>query len=321
MNLEDYYLKFVKRYLLFLFSLFMFYSIFILLYFKDIVISIFLIFLSLLYLLIISVEKITVLFIKHLKSMTLVSFLLLTFTTSFLFLYTYKRAGVEYFYLCLLFTIPLFFNLKKDFLLIFFISFIICINFSVCLFCDCGFIITSRFLKNYYDFKLLKLINFFFLLAIFFIDMLFISQKDILISSLKVSRQNMYSDLKMLTKANKKLNNQISNLAIKEDDFHGVYNLAKDNSPLFMDKFDALFPHFRSELLAICPSLIDSELHFCALIKLGLDGQKISMYTKSSIRAVDSRKYRIRKKLNIPPKTSLKEFIEELQNMASESVV
>lgn len=314
MNLDKYYLKLVKRYFLYLFILFMFYSIFIFLYFKDIPISIFLISVSLLYLLILCIENKTNSFIKFLKSVNIFTFIILTLITSFFYLYTHKQAGVEFFYLCIIFSLPLFFDFKKHLFSILFLASLVFFSFTVCLLFDCEFIARSHFFKTQKDFKLLKLINFFFLLLTFFIDILFIAQKNVLISNLIENDISKRSTIEILTRTNKKLSSQINNFTINESDFQYVYNLAKNNSPIFMEKFNALFPHFKSDLLNICPALIDSDLHFCALIKLGLDGQQISVYNNCSKRSVDSKKYRLRKKLNIDSKASLREFMEQLQN-------
>jgi len=320
MPLKKKYLELVKRYLFFLFIMFMSYSIFILIYFKDIIVSIFLIFISLFYLFLIRIESKTKIFIKFVKLFNILSFVLLNLIISYFYLYTHKHAGVEYFYLCLIFSIPLFFNFKKDFFSVLSISFIICMSFTICLFFDCEFVATSRFFKNQNDFKFLKLINFFFLFATFFIDILFIAQKDLLISNLIESSISIESTVELLKITNKKLNSQLNSFTIKEDDFQNVYNLAKNNSPIFMDKFNTLFPGFKSDLLNLCPSLIDSDIHFCALMKLGFDGKEISLYTNCSVKAVDSKKYRIRKKLEIPSNKNFKEFFSEFQNINSLSL-
>lgn len=48
------------------------------------------------------------------------------------------------------------------------------------------------------------------------------------------------------------------------------------------------------------PSLVTSDLLICAQLRLGFYTKEIARYTKNSVRAVEGKKYRIRKKLNIP---------------------
>lgn len=75
--------------------------------------------------------------------------------------------------------------------------------------------------------------------------------------------------------------------------------LALENNIAFLPSFLELYPEFKESLLRINPALINSDIEFCALLKLKLNSQQIAASKKISVRAVDSKKYRIRKKLNI----------------------
>jgi tetratricopeptide (TPR) repeat protein len=78
-----------------------------------------------------------------------------------------------------------------------------------------------------------------------------------------------------------------------------VIELAISNSPSFPLKFSEVFPTFNQKLLEINPQLTPSDLEYCALIKLNFDTKQIATFKKSSIGSVETRKSRIRKKLNI----------------------
>ncbi|BAP30477.1 uncharacterized protein CHSO_1440 [Chryseobacterium sp. StRB126] len=91
---------------------------------------------------------------------------------------------------------------------------------------------------------------------------------------------------------NKKPETEVENL--KE-----LIKLAKSNDESFFTRFSEVFPDFNQQLLQINPQLIRSDLEYCALIKLKFDTKEIARYKKVSINSVVSKKYRIRKKLNI----------------------
>lgn len=83
-------------------------------------------------------------------------------------------------------------------------------------------------------------------------------------------------------------------------DIKEIINLAIENSPSFYIKFQEIFPDFNEKLLELNPTLVTSELKFAAYIKLDFSTKEIARYTNSSIRGVEAKKYRLRKKLNIP---------------------
>lgn len=78
-----------------------------------------------------------------------------------------------------------------------------------------------------------------------------------------------------------------------------VMDLARNNDESFYIKFLELFPKFSQSLLTINPQLTPSDLEYCALMKLNFDTKQIATFKKSSVNSVESKKYRIRKKLNI----------------------
>jgi tetratricopeptide (TPR) repeat protein len=73
---------------------------------------------------------------------------------------------------------------------------------------------------------------------------------------------------------------------------------SKDKS--FHLKFSEAFPEFDHKLLQINPALTHSDLEYCALMKLKFETKEIAQYKNVTINSVESKKYRLRKKLNIP---------------------
>ncbi|MPS74294.1 MAG: tetratricopeptide repeat protein [Chryseobacterium sp.] len=76
--------------------------------------------------------------------------------------------------------------------------------------------------------------------------------------------------------------------------------LARNSDPAFMFTFEQVFPNFSEKLLKINPELQKSEIEFCALLKLNLSTKDIAKITFIEPRTVQNKKYRIRKRLNIP---------------------
>lgn len=88
-------------------------------------------------------------------------------------------------------------------------------------------------------------------------------------------------------------------------------HLALDDNIAFLPSFLEAYPEFKENLLKINPTLINSDIEFCALLKLKLNSQQISSSKKISVRAVDSKKYRIRKKLNILSSENIYQWMSE----------
>ena len=88
--------------------------------------------------------------------------------------------------------------------------------------------------------------------------------------------------------------NQQLNLAFEE-----VVRLAKNNDPEFLTRFQEVYPNFFPKLLQIEPQLQNSELKFCALLFLNFSSKDIATYTFVQPQSIQTRKNRLRKKLNI----------------------
>lgn len=79
-----------------------------------------------------------------------------------------------------------------------------------------------------------------------------------------------------------------------------LINLIKENDPSFLCAFEEVYVDFSKKLLAINPKLSKSELEFCALLKLNLSTKEIAKLTFIETRTVQNKKYRIRRRLDIP---------------------
>ncbi|WP_144281467.1 tetratricopeptide repeat protein [Chryseobacterium echinoideorum] len=83
------------------------------------------------------------------------------------------------------------------------------------------------------------------------------------------------------------------------DSFDEIIQLAKSNSPSFLIRFKEVYPEFCERILILYPEILNSELTFCAYLKLNFSTKEIAKYTFVTEKAVQARKSRIRKKFNI----------------------
>ncbi|SHF39103.1 transcriptional regulator [Chryseobacterium sp. OV279] len=84
-------------------------------------------------------------------------------------------------------------------------------------------------------------------------------------------------------------------------DLKELIELAKNDDKSFYIQFSRVFPRFEEQLLAINSQLTYSEIEYCALIKLRFDTKQIAKFKNVTIDSVKSKKYRLRKKLDLLP--------------------
>lgn len=101
-------------------------------------------------------------------------------------------------------------------------------------------------------------------------------------------------------------------LGLDEDKILEVISMAKKNDNLFFANFQNLYPYFCEQLKQLQPTVAASELEFCAYLKLNFTTKEIARYTNSSIRSVEGKKYRIRKKYNIPERIDVYVYMANL---------
>ncbi|WP_316735116.1 hypothetical protein [Pedobacter aquatilis] len=91
-----------------------------------------------------------------------------------------------------------------------------------------------------------------------------------------------------------------------------INGLVKTNDAAFYSKFKEHHPIFIHKLTQKSPDMLASDLDLCAKLKLGFNTKEIAYYSKSSQRAVESRKYRIRKKLGLSPDDDMGTWVMNL---------
>lgn len=116
---------------------------------------------------------------------------------------------------------------------------------------------------------------------------------------------------------NKKLllekQSEISGLELKVNAaFEEVIDLARENSPNFLPRFKEVYPNFCERMIALHPDIRNSELIFCGYLLLGFSTKDIANYTFVAPETVRMRKYRLRKKLDIPTDKDIYIWIQNL---------
>lgn len=99
---------------------------------------------------------------------------------------------------------------------------------------------------------------------------------------------------------------------IYDNTFEEVKELAIRNDSCFLIRFQELYPSFTENLLKINPKLKNTELIFCAMIKLNFSSKEIANYLTIQHKSVQTRKNRIRSRLNIKSDVDLYLFFSNL---------
>ncbi|WP_131725517.1 MULTISPECIES: tetratricopeptide repeat protein [unclassified Chryseobacterium] len=91
-----------------------------------------------------------------------------------------------------------------------------------------------------------------------------------------------------------------------------LIELLEKNDPSFLISFEVAFPEFTANLTQKHPELQPSEREFCAMLKLKLSTKEIAKYTFIETRTVQNKKYRLRKKLEIPQDLDIYNYIDQI---------
>ena len=112
------------------------------------------------------------------------------------------------------------------------------------------------------------------------------------------------------------LNNIISGLSSQELDNKKILKLCKNRISntkdwnIFMKLFNDIHPKFNQYIIKKCPTITETELRICNLIKMSFSTLEITDILSVSKRGVEQHRYRIRKKLELS--TDLTIFLQSL---------
>ena len=81
---------------------------------------------------------------------------------------------------------------------------------------------------------------------------------------------------------------------------------------LFENSFNEAHESFFKKLKAQHPDLVPNDLKLCAYLRMNMSSKEMSSLLNISLRGVEIRRYRLRKKLEVPHDKNLTEFLMEL---------
>lgn len=94
--------------------------------------------------------------------------------------------------------------------------------------------------------------------------------------------------------------------------FDEIIQLMESRSPLFLMRFKEVYPEFYEKLITHTPELTEHDIKFSAYIRLNLTNKEICQYENISLRGIETKRYRLKKKLKLPSSTDLQKWILEL---------
>lgn len=124
----------------------------------------------------------------------------------------------------------------------------------------------------------------------------------LIISLLFVSWRNQKVILNLYRQKEKEYETEVekkNKSVVDSEEFQDLNYLAENRSPSFYTKFCSTYPHFIESLKREEYNLNKSEKEICAYVFLNYTTKDIAKHTNSSLKSVESKKYRIRKKLNL----------------------
>lgn len=208
------------------------------------------------------------------------AYLLLSFIFFYISSHSGLGSGIHFYYIPLIFSLPYFFKVstnKKTIALIgFFLFFVVLLDVTT----------------NYFEHPKK--------------DMIFLES---LLGSLALTFWLVYFIIRKQAISikfyKKKAEMWVREAEIDVDKLKEVIDMAVQNNSHFFPKFKKLYPYFCQRLVEIQPNVVASEQEFCAYIKLGFTTKEIAKFTNSSVRSIEGKKYRIRRKYNISEKVDI----------------
>ncbi|MCS3529909.1 tetratricopeptide repeat protein [Chryseobacterium sp. JUb7] len=94
--------------------------------------------------------------------------------------------------------------------------------------------------------------------------------------------------------------------------FEELSKLAMTNDPFFLTRFKEVYPEFYETLTSRYPNLTANDIKFSAFLRLNLSTKTIAQYKNISVRTIESRKYRLRKKLDLSSDIDLNKWMMDL---------
>jgi len=133
--------------------------------------------------------------------------------------------------------------------------------------------------------------------------------KELAISTMSLIKKDEL--LKLIKDDLKKSSDEVSNRNIKSLITSTINkNVSVDNAwNVFKEAFDSADKDFFKKLKQSHESLTPNDLRLCAYLRLNLSSKEIAPLLNISVRSVEIKRYRLRKKMDLPHETGLVEYI------------
>lgn len=86
-----------------------------------------------------------------------------------------------------------------------------------------------------------------------------------------------------------------------------------DNWEKFIENFNMVYDNFMKELTARYPDLKKNDLKLCAYLRMGLSSKEMASLLNTSVRSIETARYRLRRKLNLDQGDNLTTFIQSFE--------
>lgn len=100
---------------------------------------------------------------------------------------------------------------------------------------------------------------------------------------------------------------------------HGIKNNMSDddNWKKFEENFNLVYNNFSKKMMSKYPDLNKGDLKLCIYLRMGLSSKEMASLLNTSVRSIETARYRLRKKLGIESGDSLMDFIQVVDNSNS----
>ncbi|MDB5063460.1 MAG: transcriptional regulator, partial [Mucilaginibacter sp.] len=134
------------------------------------------------------------------------------------------------------------------------------------------------------------------------------------------SAMNIVYKNELLQKLSDEINNfkDSNGKKISEDQLRKIHNVIDDGMSderdwnIFERSFNEAHENFFKKLKHRHPDLVPNDLKLCAYLRMNMSSKEMASLLNISLRGVEIRRYRLRKKLNLPHDKNLVEFLIEL---------
>ena len=123
----------------------------------------------------------------------------------------------------------------------------------------------------------------------------------------------LFRNIKKLPKT-KKTSSVNSHIQNNDTNDNHLINLAKQDISEFTAAFKTIYPKFHQSLMSAHPDLTVSDLSLCYMAFLDIPTRDIAKYSSIEVRSVQTKRSRVRQKMNLPTEVDFKEYLHSFNS-------